>query len=200
MILILFLLQQHYGAAGGGHYTAQCLCNDVNAKPSWQNNNSNNGTGATSDALSQSSLSNLSVGNNKKWYLFDDHRVRAISPLDLKTKNAYMLFYVRSDLQDLFSNKLNKMTMDGNMSDNIGKDIDSDESGLNSTTNLNGNSTNESGGRRKSKTAKNYNNPSFHVKKDEIEQQFEFLPTDVQQLVCKYLYLLRLLQFVCIDF
>merc|ERR1712228_514781 len=72
----LFGAINHYGAAGGGHYIANCLCFDEE---------------------SESSL---------KWCLFDDHCVSNVSPMDVKSKNAYLLFYIRSDIQSLFVDHL----------------------------------------------------------------------------------------------
>ena len=85
----LFGAINHYGAAGGGHYIANCLCMDVNAK---QRENENE----------KEALPLL------KWYLFDDHRVSTVSPMDVKTKNAYLLFYIRSDIQEMFVEHLMK--------------------------------------------------------------------------------------------
>ncbi|ETO06801.1 ubiquitin specific peptidase 15 [Reticulomyxa filosa] len=65
----LFGVVHHYGRSGGGHYVANCLCRDLTHPNS----------------------------TIKKWYLFDDHRVRQISSLDVKAKTAYLLFYLRSD-------------------------------------------------------------------------------------------------------
>ena len=165
----LFGAIQHYGAAGGGHYTAQCLCNDVNSK-------SPNGNTSSADG-SNASISNIGVGNNKKWYLFDDHRVRAISPLDVKSKNAYLLFYVRSDLQEIFFNKMNLMSRKMTQDENAG-----------------GGGNDKSG--KKGKSRNDYDNPSFNVDLDELEQQFEFLPINVQQLVCNCICFFL---FVCFD-
>jgi len=83
----LFGAVNHYGAAGGGHYIANCLCKDVKSE-----NENENGVDGTSSAL--------------KWYLFDDHRVTTVSPLDVTSKNAYLLFYIRSDVQDMFLDQL----------------------------------------------------------------------------------------------
>ena len=77
----LFGAVNHYGAAGGGHYIANCLCLD-------------------------------GVEKKMKWFLFDDHRVTAIAPSDVKSKNAYLLFYVRSDLQALFEQHLEEQDDD----------------------------------------------------------------------------------------
>jgi len=83
-VYTLFGTINHYGAAGGGHYVANCLCKDASSKKA--------------DPADDSEESEQQM----KWYLFDDHRVTSISPLDVKTKNAYLLFYIRSDIQDLF--------------------------------------------------------------------------------------------------
>ena len=93
----LFGAINHYGAAGGGHYIANCLCKDVSVKKA------NLVEEQKEDEMADmEDDDDEAVDSQMKWYLFDDHRVTAISPLDVKTKNAYLLFYIRSDIQELF--------------------------------------------------------------------------------------------------
>lgn len=90
----LFGAVQHYGRAGGGHYIAHCLCTDVNKKEV-----DNDGNGDEQKV-------------KEKWYLFDDHRVSCISPMNIKSKHAYILFYIRSDLHQLFTQQMRDQFVD----------------------------------------------------------------------------------------
>ncbi|ETO11627.1 Ubiquitin carboxyl-terminal hydrolase family protein [Reticulomyxa filosa] len=92
----IILINHHYGRSGGGHYVANCLCRDLTHPNS----------------------------TTKKWYLFDDHRVRQISSLDVKSKTAYLLFYLRSDYCDKDTELMEyfiQQTKVGNMSCPVNK-------------------------------------------------------------------------------
>lgn len=64
----------HYGTLEGGHYTSFCRV----------------GSGFERSAIT------LNGRKARNWVKFDDHEVTDISPVDVKTQGAYILFYSMS--------------------------------------------------------------------------------------------------------
>ena len=157
----LFGCINHYGAAGGGHYIANCLCKDVNKNKS--KNDENKHEDKDDDDEDDGANSVL------KWYLFDDHRVTTISPLDVKSKNAYLLFYVRADIQELFIQHLVDKAKDDQRKEKI-----------------NNNNNNNNGGDGDNNDD-NITEKLFDIDHIDPDKHFEFLPQNVRDLIGKEL-------------
>jgi len=87
----LFGVINHYGGAGGGHYVAVAQI-DRDLRTSGTGTGDKKGT--------------------KAWYRFDDSAVTCLSEDDVVTRNAYMMFYRRRDMEPFRWNFLSKHVQD----------------------------------------------------------------------------------------